>query len=58
MSEDPRDLPRVETDKNGDKFYLTEDGRRFSIASDDEAKLIQKVEKHLQFLRRFPTGMK
>jgi hypothetical protein len=55
---DDRDAPRVETDANGDRFYITEDGKRIRITSDEAAEALRELEEHLRRERMFPMGMK
>ena len=58
MSKDPRDEPNVETDVNGDMFYVTEDGRKIAVNSDREAESLKELEEHMKYRERFPMGMK
>lgn len=58
MAMDERDTPNVETDVNGDRFYITEDGDRIQLAEDDDPRTLQKLEEKLKWKQRFPMGMK
>jgi len=55
---DPRDEPQVETDVNGDMFFVSQNGKRITVEGIEVAKLIEKVEKYLKFSEQFPMGMK
>lgn len=58
MSKDPRDEPNVETDVNGDQFYITKDGKRIPVKSQDTAEALKELEEHMKWKERFPMGMK
>ena len=58
MAKDPRDEPRVETDVNGDQFYITEDGKRIPVKTEECAEALRDLERHMKWKERFPMGMK
>ncbi len=56
MPRDPRDEPRVVHDVNGDRYYVTESGKKIRIDDNNDGKSLQRLEREMKRELMNPMG--